>query len=54
LAERGVTVTYETIRVWVTRFGPEIAGNIRRARPVVTDKWHLDEVVNRWSQINGI
>ena len=45
LAERGVTVSYETIRVWVTRFGPNIAREIRRARPDVTDKWHLDEVV---------
>ena len=45
LAERGVTVSYETIRVWVTRFGPNIAREIRRARPDVTGKWHLDEVV---------
>ena len=45
LAERGLTVSYETIRVWVTRFGPEVAKKIRRARPIVTDKWHLDEVV---------
>ena len=45
LAERGVTVSYETIRDWVARFGPQIAARIRRNRPAAADKWHLDEVV---------
>ena len=31
LAERGIIVTYETIRVWVTRFGPLIARRLRAA-----------------------
>jgi transposase-like protein len=26
LAARGIVVTYETVRVWVARFGPLIAG----------------------------
>jgi putative transposase len=30
LAERGITVSYETIRVWVARFGPQIARHLRR------------------------
>ncbi len=38
LAERGVTVSYETIRVWVDRFGPQIAARIRRDRPPAGDK----------------
>ncbi len=47
MAERGVTVSYETIRDWVNRFGSQFAAQIRRGRPAPTDKWHLDEVVIR-------
>ncbi|TYB80806.1 IS6 family transposase, partial [Oceaniovalibus sp. ACAM 378] len=47
LAERGITVSYETIRDWVNRFGSQFAAKIRRDRPAPTDKWHLDEVVIR-------
>ncbi len=42
---RGVTVSHETIRDPVGRFGHQFAANIRRNRPVPADKWHLDEVV---------
>ncbi|MEM6889626.1 MAG: IS6 family transposase [Pseudomonadota bacterium] len=45
LAERGVTVSRETIRKWVNRFGRHFANCIRRDRPAAADKWHLDEVV---------
>lgn len=45
LAERGVIVSYESIRVWCQRFGTQLAAKIRRDRPVPADKWHLDEVV---------
>ena len=45
LAARGVTVSYETIRDWVARFGVQFAAKIRRDRPSAVDKWHLDEVV---------
>ena len=44
LAERGVDVTYETVRCWVTKFGPQIARQIRSARPKPTSRWHLDEM----------
>src|SRR3974390_27744 len=44
LAERGIDVTYETIRCWVDRFGPLIADRIRTTRPRPTSKWHLDEM----------
>ena len=45
LAERGVIVSRETVRNWVTRFGSFFAACIKRDRPRPADKWHLDEVV---------
>src|SRR4030088_2362908 len=33
LAERGLDVSYETVRRWVLKFGPMIARNLRRRRP---------------------
>src|SRR5437764_2557474 len=50
LAERGVSVTYETIRQWCRKFGQPYANELRRRRPRPGDKWHLDEV---FIQING-
>ena len=44
MAERGVDVTYETIRTWCTRFGPEYARRLRRRASRPGDRWHLDEV----------
>ena len=44
LAQRGVTVTYETIRPWCQRFGPVYARRLRRRRGQMGDTWHLDEV----------
>ena len=44
LAERGVVVTYETVRVWVARFGPLIARHLRRRRGPSSGVWHLDEM----------
>lgn len=45
LAERGVIVSREAVRLWVSRFGSHFAGCIRRERPKPNDKWHMDEVV---------
>ncbi|ASM73350.1 DDE domain protein [Pseudosulfitobacter pseudonitzschiae] len=45
LAERGVIISYESVRVWYQRFGTQIAAKIRRECPVPAGKWHLDEVV---------
>ena len=45
LAERGVDVSYETVRRWFLKFGPTIAANLRRSRPRPSDYWHLDEMV---------
>jgi len=47
LAERGLDVSYETVRRWVLKFGPMIARNLRRHRPRPSDRWHLDEMVVR-------
>src|ERR1700678_1994688 len=44
LAERGITVSYETVRRWVNHFGPMIAAELRRRRPKPYTTWHLDEV----------
>jgi len=41
---RGVIVSYETIRQWCAKFGPEYACRLRRRQPRPGDKWHLDEV----------
>ena len=35
LAERGLDVSYETVRRWVLKFGPAFARNLRRLRPRV-------------------
>ena len=44
LAERGLDVSYETIRRWVLKFGPLFAKELRRRRPRPTSRWHLDEM----------
>ena len=44
LAERGVAVSYETVRRWVNHFGPMIAANLRKRRLKPHTTWHLDEV----------
>ncbi|MFG6664826.1 IS6 family transposase [Sulfitobacter sp. 916] len=51
LAERGVTVSRETVRKWVNRFGRHFADCIKRDRSTAADKWHLNEVV---VPINGV
>src|SRR5918992_434627 len=47
LAERGLEVSYETVRRWVLKFGPAIARNLRRLRPRPSPRWHLDEMMVR-------
>ena len=42
---RGIEVTYESIREWCQKFGQQYANQVRRKRPYIADKWHLDEVV---------
>ena len=44
LAERGLDVSYETVRRWVLKFGPLFARELRHRRPRPTARWHLDEM----------
>ncbi|MGW0563204.1 IS6 family transposase [Streptomyces sp. NPDC003016] len=44
MLERGVIVSYETIRRWCAKFGHTYVGTLRRRQPKPGDKWHLDEV----------
>ena len=47
LAERGLDLSYETVRRWVLKFGPVITRQLRRRRPRPSDRWHQDEMVVR-------
>src|SRR6201997_5474748 len=40
LAERGLDISYETVRRWVLKFGPSIARRLRQRRPRPSDRWH--------------
>ena len=44
LAKRGVEVSYESVRRWVSKYGPCIARRLRRSRPKAHPLWHLDEM----------
>ena len=44
LAERGLEVSYETVRRWVLKFGPGIARKLRRCRP----RQAIDGTSTRW------
>ena len=55
LAERGIDICHETVRLWWNRFGPMFAAEIRRKRvhkmrAFTHWRWHLDEV---YVKING-
>jgi putative transposase len=45
LLERGIVVSYESVRRWALKFGPAYARRLRRKTPSRRDVWHLDEVV---------
>ena len=44
LAERGIIVSYETVRQWCGKFGPDYARQLRRRQGRLGDTWFLDEV----------
>jgi transposase-like protein len=50
LAERGIDVSYETVRRWALKFGAIIARKLRRGQSRPDVRWHLDEV---FVSING-
>ncbi len=45
MAERGIELSYDTIRCWTQKFGQLFARNLRRSRSRPTARWHLDEMV---------
>ena len=51
MAVRGVRVTYETVRQWCRKFGALYAAQLRKGRPRIGSKWHLDEV---FLKMNGV
>ena len=55
LAERGIDICHETVRLWWNRFGPVFAAEIKKRRIRLRQgcpewRWHLDEV---FVKING-
>ncbi len=50
LAERNISVSYEAIRLWINKFGPEFTRRLRRRHPGFGDTYFLDEV---FVKING-
>jgi len=50
LAERGIIVSYEAVRRWCRKFGPDYARRLKRRQGRLGDTWYLDELFVR---ING-
>ena len=50
LTERGIDISYESVRRWSVKFGQAYARRLRKTRPRPNDRWHLDEV---FVSING-
>ena len=44
LAERGINVSYESIRLWCNRFGPKFATKLKRKHRGYGDTFYIDEV----------
>jgi len=51
LAERGINVTYESIRLWCNRFGPKYAARLKKKHRGYGDTFFIDEV---FIKIDGI
>ena len=47
LAQRGLEVSYETVRHWALKFGPAAAKRLRQRRPKPSPRRHLDEMAVR-------
>ncbi len=47
LAERGINVTYEAIRLWCNRFGPKFAARLKKKHRGFGDTFFIDEVFVR-------
>ena len=46
-AERGIAVSYETVRRWGRKFAATFVNRVKRWRPRPGDRWHMDEVFIR-------
>ncbi len=44
LAERGIFVSYESIRRWCLKFGPRYQRSLKRCERRLGDDWFVDEV----------
>ncbi len=44
MAERGIAVSYESIRLWCIKFGPKYANRLRRRHQGYGDTFFIDEV----------
>lgn len=44
LAERGITVSYESIRLWCNKFGPKYAKRLKKRHQGFGDTFFIDEV----------
>ena len=44
LAERGIVVSYESVRLWCNKFGPQYARRLKRRHLGFGDKFYVDEV----------
>jgi putative transposase len=58
LHERGIDVSYESVRFWWQSFGPKFASEILKKRTQTMRhhmnwKWHLDEMFVRCCQTNS-
>jgi putative transposase len=51
LAERGISVSYEAIRLWCKKFGPKYAGRLKRKHHGYGDTFFIDEV---FIKIDGV
>ena len=51
LAERGLDISYETVRRWVLKFGPAIARRLRQRRPRPSDRWGFGKTTGRKTRI---
>ena len=44
LAERGIEVSYESVRLWCNKFGPLFSKRLKRKHPGFGDTFFIDEV----------
>ncbi|MEU2718846.1 IS6 family transposase [Streptomyces sp. NPDC007205] len=51
MLERGLIVSYETVRRWCVKSGQAYANCLRRRRPRPGGKWHLDEVFTKINRV---